>query len=122
MTSAYNGRITAINKSEDRKFKVVWPGSIYAIDSWVVLKDAENAAAGQDFIAFASTPDNMIKLPAAIAYGLPNTEAAARVDPQYAADLPTAEANITDAIPLDVDFWIDNSEELTRRFNAWLAR
>ncbi|MFD0388385.1 ABC transporter substrate-binding protein [Tistrella bauzanensis] len=122
MTSAYNGRITAINKSEGRQFKVVWPGSIYAIDSWVVLKDAENAAAGQDYIAFASTPDNMIKLPAAIAYGLPNTEAAARVDPQYATDLPTAEANIAEAIPLDVDFWIDNSEELTGRFNAWLAR
>ncbi|WP_372096443.1 ABC transporter substrate-binding protein [Tistrella mobilis] len=122
MTTAYNGRITAINKAEGKQFKVVWPGSIYAIDSWVVLKGAENAAAGQDFIAFASAPENMIKLPATIAYGLPNKEAAAMVDPTYAADLPTAPANIADAIPLDVDFWIDNSEELTRRFNAWLAR
>jgi putative spermidine/putrescine transport system substrate-binding protein len=29
---------------------------------------------------------------------------------------------MTDAIPLNVDFWIDNSEELTKRFNAWLAQ
>ncbi len=29
-------------------------GSIYAVDSWVVLKGAENKAAAFDFIAFAS--------------------------------------------------------------------
>ncbi len=27
-----------------------------------------------------------------------------------------------DALALDVDFWIDHSEELTKRFNAWLAQ
>ncbi len=57
MTSAYNGRITGINRTEGKNFKVVWPGSIYAVDSWVVLKDAENKDAAQDFIAFASLPE-----------------------------------------------------------------
>ena len=42
MTSAYNGRITAINKSEDRKFKVVWPGSIYAAASAVDRKQIDH--------------------------------------------------------------------------------
>lgn len=122
MTSAYNGRITGINRSEGKDFKVVWPGSIYAVDSWVILKGAENKDAAQDFIAFASLPENMAKLPPYIAYGLPNTDAAAAVAPEYAVDLPTESANLTDAISLDVDFWIDNSEALTQRFNAWLAR
>ncbi|MBN9047198.1 MAG: ABC transporter substrate-binding protein [Rhizobiales bacterium] len=122
MASAYNGRITAIDRDEKRNFKVVWPGSIYAVDSWVILKNAANKDAGMDFIAFASEADNQVKLPKYIAYGLPNKEAASKVPAEYAADLPTAPENLKEGIPLDVDFWIDNSEELTKRFNAWLAQ
>ncbi|MDX3924288.1 MAG: ABC transporter substrate-binding protein [Shinella sp.] len=122
MASAYNGRITGINRTEGKNFKVVWPGSIYAIDSWVVLKDAENKDAGQDFIAFASQAENQVKLPAYIAYGLPNIEAAGKVPAEYTSELPTNTENLKEAIPLNVDFWIDNSEALTQRFNAWLAQ
>lgn len=122
MTSAYNGRITGINRSEGKNFHVVWPGSIYAVDSWVVLKGAENKDAAQDFIAFTSQPENQVKLPQFIAYGLPNKEAAANVPADLAKDLPTAPENMTGAIPLNVDFWIDNAETLTQRFNAWLAQ
>lgn len=122
MASAYNGRITGINRSEGKNLKVVFPGSIYAVDSWVVLKDAENKAAAQDFIAFASLPENQAKLPEFVAYGLPNKEAAAKVPEKFAKDLPTDPANMTDSIPLNVDFWIDNAETLTQRFNAWLAK
>jgi putative spermidine/putrescine transport system substrate-binding protein len=122
MTAAYNGRISGINKAENRHFKVVWPGSIYAVDSWVVLKGAENKQAAMDFIAFASKPENQVKLPPFVAYGLPNKEAAKDVPADLQVDLPTAPANLANAVPLDVDFWVDNSEALTKRFNAWLAQ
>src|SRR5690242_13897442 len=58
MTSAYNGRITGINRTEKRDFRIVWPGSIYAVDSWVILKGSPNKKEGMDFIAFASRPEN----------------------------------------------------------------
>jgi putative spermidine/putrescine transport system substrate-binding protein len=122
MTAAYNGRITGIDKTEGKHFKVVWPGSIYAVDSWVVLKGAENKDAAMDFIAFTSKPENEVKLPPFVAYGLPNKEAAKAVPADLQADLPTSPANLEKAIPLDVDFWVDNSEALTKRFNAWLAQ
>jgi putative spermidine/putrescine transport system substrate-binding protein len=122
MSSAYNGRISGINRTEKKNFKVVWPGSIYAVDSWVILKGAENAAAAMDFIAFASQADNQSKLPAKIAYGLPNKEAAAMVPAEFQAELPTTPANMTGSIALDGNFWIDNSEALTQRFNAWLGQ
>lgn len=122
MTTAYNGRISGINKTEGKNFKVVWPGSIYAIDSWVVLKNSPNKEDAMEFIAFASQPENQSKLPEYIAYGLPQKEAAAKVPADLAADLPTAEANLADSVPLDGAFWVDNIEELTSRFNAWLAQ
>ena len=122
MSTAYNGRISGINRTEKKNFKVVWQGSIYAVDSWVILKGAENAAAAMDFIAFASAPENQSKLPAKIAYGLPNKEAAGMVPAEFQAELPTTPANMEGSIPLNGDFWIDNSEALTQRFNAWLGQ
>jgi putative spermidine/putrescine transport system substrate-binding protein len=122
MTTAYNGRISGINKTEGKHFKVVWPGSIYAIDSWVVLRNSPNKDDAMNFIAFASAPENQSKLPEYIAYGLPQKEAAAAVPANLAADLPTAETNLVDAVALDGAFWVDNVEELTSRFNAWLAQ
>ena len=120
MTAAYNGRITGINRTEGRHFSVVWPGSILAVDSWVILKDAENKDAALDFIAYASKPENLAKLPEFIAYGLPSMSAAEQVPAEYQAELPTSPDNLVGALPLDVDFWIDNSESLHQRFNAWL--
>ena len=122
MTSAYNGRITGINRTEGKHFGFVFPGSIYAIDSWVILKDSPNKDAAMDFIAFASKPENQSKLPEYIAYGLPNLEAAKAVPEKLQAELPTTPSNLEGAIPLDADFWTDNGEELTERFNAWLAQ
>jgi putative spermidine/putrescine transport system substrate-binding protein len=122
MTTVYNGRITAINRTEGKRFSFVFPGSIYTIDSWVVLKDSPNKNAGFDFIAFASKPENQSKLPEFIAYGLTNLEAVKRVPEKYQAELPTAPANLQGAIALDTGFWTDHSEELTKRFNAWLAQ
>lgn len=122
MASAYSNRLVAVRNDEKRNFQVVWPGSIYAVDSWVILKDAENKDMGMDFIAYASRADNQVKLPKYAANGLPNREAASMVPAELAKDLPTHPDNIKDAISLDVDFWVDNGEALTQRFNAWLAQ
>jgi putative spermidine/putrescine transport system substrate-binding protein len=122
MTSAYNGRISGINKAEKKNFKFVWNGGIYALDSWVVLKGAENKDAAFDFIAFTSKPENQVKLPDYIAYGLPNKEAASKVPAELQKDLPTAPDNLAQQAALDTEFWVDNVEALTTRFNAWLAK
>jgi putative spermidine/putrescine transport system substrate-binding protein len=122
MTSVYNGRVAGINKTEKKNFKFVFNGGIYALDSWVVLKGAENKDAAFDFIAFTSKPENQVKLPEYIAYGLPNKEAASKVPAELQKDLPTAPENLSQQIELDADFWVDNVEALTTRFNAWLAK
>ena len=71
---------------------------------------------------FAVVKKHQLKLPEFIAYGLPNVDAGKLVPEKYQPELPTTPANLEGAIALDVDFWTDNSEELTQRFNAWLAQ
>ncbi len=122
IAAVYNGRVTGINKAEGKNFKLVWPESMYAIDSWVILKGAENKDAALDFIAFASQAENQAKLPLKVDYGMPNKKAAATIPAEIDVNLPTHPDNLKVAIPLNVDFWIDNSEALTARFNAWLAQ
>ncbi len=122
MSSVYNGRITGLNRTEGTNLQLVWNQSIYAVDSWVILAGAENKDAAQDFIAFANDPENLSQLPAKIAYGLPVIAAAEMIPAEFAPDLPTYADNLEVSINLNVDYWVDNSEELTTRFNAWVAQ
>jgi putative spermidine/putrescine transport system substrate-binding protein len=121
MTNAYNGRISAANE-EGRNFKVVWPGSIYAVDSWVVLSGTPHQDAALQFIVFASAPERQKDLPNAIAYGVTHKGAAEQIDKEVLADLPTAPDNLAVAIELDTEFWVENVERLTERFTAWAAQ
>jgi putative spermidine/putrescine transport system substrate-binding protein len=122
MTSAYNGRISAANQGEGRNFKVVWPQSIYAVDSWVILRGSPNKDAALQFIAFASQPEHQSNLPKAIAYGVTNKAAADQIDKAILADLPTAPENLAGAIELDTEYWVENIDRLMERFTAWAAQ
>lgn len=122
MASVYNGRITGLNRSEGTNLQVVWNESMYAVDSWVILKGSENKEAAMDFIVWYQQPERTSRLPEYVAYGMPVKAAAEMVAEEYAVDLPTHADNLPHSIPLNIDYWIDNSEELTERFNAWVAQ
>ncbi|MGY6409866.1 MAG: ABC transporter substrate-binding protein [Alkalilacustris sp.] len=122
MTSVYNGRVTASNRSEGTDFRIVWPGSIYAIDSWVILEGTPNVETAHAFINFASDPARMARIPETIAYGTTVRAAADLVAEEFQADLPTTAGNIEEAIEFDTEFWVENIESLTERFDRWAAR
>jgi putative spermidine/putrescine transport system substrate-binding protein len=122
MTNAWNGRISAANKDDSRNFKIVWPQSIYAVDSWVVLANSPHKEAAVEFIAFASEPERQSNLPKAIAYGVTHKDAVAQIDKEILQNLPTAPENLEGAIELDTEFWVENVEPLMERFTAWAAQ
>ncbi len=122
MTSAYNARIAAANKSDNRDFKIVWPGGVYAVDSWVILRDSPNKASGMDLIAFMSDPDNQKNLPPKVPYGVTNKAATALIDPAVLSNMPTEPGNLAAGLELDTEFWVANIERLTERFNAWVGQ
>jgi putative spermidine/putrescine transport system substrate-binding protein len=122
MTSVYNGRVSGVNRTEGRNLKVVWAGSIRAVDSWVILKGSPHVDLAHELIAFASQPERQAALTEFVAYG-PTTNAGTDAVPEnLRVDLPTYPPNMEGALPLDANFWIDNLEGLTKRFNAWIAQ
>jgi putative spermidine/putrescine transport system substrate-binding protein len=121
MTSVYNGRLDAPRR-EGRDFRVVWPGSIYATDSWVILTGSPNAEEGMKLIGFMSQPERQAKLPEFISYGVTNKGAMQSIPPDLLANLPSAPQNLEVAVALDVRFWTDRIDELNKRFTAWAAQ
>jgi putative spermidine/putrescine transport system substrate-binding protein len=121
MTSAWNGRIGNAIK-EGKNFKIVWDYQEFDWDLWAIPAGTKNLDLAYDFIKFASDPKNMSQQSKYIAYAPTHMDAIALVDPAIAPTLPTYPGNMTTAISTDWTFWADNNEELTKRFNAWLAQ
>lgn len=122
MTSVYNGRIDAANKKDKRNFGIVWNQALYTIDSWVILKGSPNMKAAYDFLALAGKPENQAKLPNFIAYGVTAKAATPLIDKARLPDLPTAPENISKAKMIDTEYWLENADKLTERFNKWAAQ
>jgi putative spermidine/putrescine transport system substrate-binding protein len=118
MSSAYNGRIAAVQKGKQPE--VVWNGGIYDFDAWAIPKGAKNAEEAKKFIAFASAraAEDLLEN---IAYGPANKKAVALSD-DVKKDMPTTPENIANQVQIDVAFWADNGEQLEQRFNAWAAK
>ncbi len=122
MGSAYDGSLRRMIIEEKLPIKVSLVGALYATDSWVAMKGTGKEAEAQKLIAYMSNADRMAKYPPIIPYGVPNKAAMAKIVPAVAKDLLTSPENFDKAIPIDTAFWIDNGEELSKRFIAWIAQ
>jgi putative spermidine/putrescine transport system substrate-binding protein len=122
MTSAYNGRVSAANKTDKKNFKIGWTNSLFTIDSWVIMKGTPNKAQAEQYIAFVSMPENQKNLPPKIPYGVTAKAATAMIDKAVLDELPTAPQNIESAIQISDAYWLENIDKLNQRFNAWVAR
>lgn len=120
MSSAYNGRIAAVQKESN--LKVVWNGGIYDFDAWAIPKGAKNLEEAKKFIAFSVQPEQQKVFSSNIAYGPANSNAVALLTDEVKKDMPTTPENIANQVQIDVTFWADNSEQLEQRFNAWAAK
>ena len=122
MVEAFNGRVTTADQTDNRHFKFIWPGSIYAVDSWVILRNSPNKDAALKFINFATMAEHQKELPVKMAYGPTNKVATSEVAESVAMELPTYPKNLEGALALDVDFWTDNIQPLTERFNLFVGQ
>jgi putative spermidine/putrescine transport system substrate-binding protein len=120
MSSAYNGRIAAVQKESN--LKVVWNGGVYDFDAWAIPKGSKNAEAAKKFIAYSLQPEQQKTFSENIAYGPANTDAVKLLSAQTLQNMPTTPDNIKDQVQIDVKFWADYGESLEQRFNSWAAK
>ncbi|GAA6165411.1 ABC transporter substrate-binding protein [Pelagimonas sp. KU-00592-HH] len=128
MTTAYNGRIFNAAAGEGKPFEVVWDGQIMDFDLWVMPKGAPNKEAALDFLAFSTDTQRLADQASWISYGPARKSSGPLVGlyndgkTEMGPHMPTAEANLANALVNNFEFWADNQDELNERFNAWLAK
>ena len=127
MSTAYNGRIFNAAVAESQPLEVVWDGQILDFDLFVVPKGAPNKDAAMDFIAFSTDTQRLADQASWISYGPARKSSGSLVGlfsdgkTEMAPHMPTAEANLGNALVNNFEFWVDKDTELNERFNAWLA-
>jgi len=120
MSSAYNGRIAAVQKESN--LKIVWNGGIYDFDAWAIPKGAKKVDESLKFIAYSVQPEQQKTYSENIAYGPVNKNAVPLLGKDLLKDMPTTPENMQGQVGMDVTFWADYGEQLEQRFNAWAAR
>lgn len=122
MATAWNGRIYDAVKNSGKDFKIVWDGQGMDFNLWAQPKGAPHKEAADKFIAYTLNPDVMARQSQYISYGPTLKAAIEKVPADILADLPTAPQNTKTAFVVSAEFWADHDEELTERFNKWLAQ
>ena len=122
MTSAYSSRPFFARRQEKKNYAVVWKDSIYAIDFWVMLKGSPNRDNAFKLVEFMTRAEQQRPYPTLAGSSPTNLEAIKNVDADVAPLTTGFPANREAAMIIDSEFWTDNADQLTQRFNAWAAR
>ena len=127
MSTAYNGRIFNAVANEDKSFEIVWDGQVWDLDLWVIPKGSKNKDTAFEFLNFSTATEQLAAQASYISYGPARKSSAPFVGKFHNKDIdmgphmPTAPANLSNSVQNNFEFWADNSDQLTERFNAWLA-
>ena len=127
MASAYNGRLFAAIEENKQPIGMMWDWQLFALDGWVVPKDAPNKAAVMKYLKFATDTQRLADQAKYISYGPARASSAPLVGKhavlgiEMGPHMPTAPANAKHTILKDVVWWADHVDELRQRFESWVA-
>ena len=126
MASAYNGRLFAAIEEEKQPIEMLWDGQALDLDGWAIAAGSDHVDAVKKFVRFATDTQRLADQAKWISYGplrkssLPLVGKHADLGIDMAPHMPTKYAD--QGFWTGFDFWADNKDELSERFNAWLAQ
>jgi putative spermidine/putrescine transport system substrate-binding protein len=120
MTSAPSDSIVAANRAQHRNFGIQWIGALDGARFWTILKASPNVPSANKFLAFVGDSKTEAKVLTFYAVGGLAKGANDGLPPDLLAVSPSAPANLTGALMIDEQFWRENQERLSKRFDEWL--
>lgn len=119
MLATWNGRSQAAIDA-GAPVTIVWNQGLYAIEGWGIPKGTPRAEMAKSFVRFCADPKQQAEITHDLAYGPTNLKAYDFIAPQRAAVLPTAPANLKGMFMPSPEWWHQNREKASERFNAWV--
>lgn len=119
MAHSWNGRMHAIIQ-EGAPVMVQWNEAQLATDVWAIPKGAANAENAQKFAAFITLPESQARLSYLIPYGSVNNASATLMSQEQLESLPTAPAYLDKMTVRNIEWWVENRDAVTSRWNEWI--
>ncbi len=128
IASAYNGRLFNAIEVEKQPIGMLWDWQVFDLDGWVVPKGAPNKAEVMKYLRYATDTQRLADQAKFISYG-PARKSSAPMVGKHAElgidmkpHMPTAPDNAKHTLLFNYEWWADNKDDMTERFQAWLAR
>lgn len=118
MASTYH--VGGVTEEARTEVELEWRGGMLSADSWVIPRDAPNADVAMDLINFATRAVPCANFSRLVAFGPVNRDALPLLRPDRLPLLPTAEPQRSVQFVENWNWWADNREALTERFEEWL--
>jgi putative spermidine/putrescine transport system substrate-binding protein len=118
MASAWNVRAAQLQVTEE--IRVQWYDGMLSADSWVVPRGAPNTDVAMDLINYSTRATPNANFSRLVPYGPVNPESLNLLRPDRLAILPSSAPNRSVQFVENFNWWSDNKEALTERFNEWL--
>ncbi len=126
--STYNGRLFSVIEEEKQPIAMMWDWQVFDLDGWVIPKGAPHREQVLKYLNFATDTQRLADQAKFISYGPARASSAAMVGMhatlgiEMAPHMPTAPENSKNTLLFNYEFWADNRDDLTERFNSWLAQ
>jgi putative spermidine/putrescine transport system substrate-binding protein len=127
MVSAWNGRIQAIQSEPEGKagkIGVTFDEQILVSDCWLIPKGAANKDLAMKAIAIMMRPEVNARISNFINYAPSNSKSydTGVIPKDKLSGLPNSPENIKKGFFQSVDWWVNNSDEMVKRFDAFLQK
>lgn len=119
MISTWNGRAQAAIDA-GAPVKIVWNQGLYSIEGWGIPKGTPQAEMAKQFVRFCADAKRQAVLTETLAYGPTNKKSFDSIPAKRAALLPTTPDNVRDMRLPSPQWWADNRQAVTERFNSWI--
>ena len=125
--TGYNGRLFEAIVVQNQPIKMMWDAQALNLDGWVVPKGAPNKEEVMKYLHFATDTQRLADQAKYISYGPLRASSAplvgkhADLGVEMAPHMPTSPENMKGAFFFDFEWWADHKDELSERFESWLA-
>ena len=125
--STYNGRLFSVIEEEKQPIAMMWDWQVFDLDGWVIPRGGKNEEDVRKLLHFATDTQRLADQAKFISYGPARASSAPLVSThatlgiEMAPHMPTNPENAKHTLLYNYEFWADNVDDLTERFQAWLA-
>jgi putative spermidine/putrescine transport system substrate-binding protein len=122
MSSTYDNGLYYFNKTQKTNFGVVLNGAITHVDSWAIIEGTPHLDQVYKYLDYATRPDVQARVTNLLAISVPNRRAASMVDKDLKPFISTDPKGLELSLESSGEFWLNNYDALSKRFEAWVGQ